>query len=92
MNIEGAERFAIRGMAETLKQTAVLCVSCHDFLAKEAGDDNLRTKNAVQQFLRQSGFNVVTRPEPGLPPYVRDQVWAYNEWAYKERMLDSVAS
>src|SRR5271165_375380 len=33
MNIEGAERLAIRGMAATLRQTEVLCVSCHDFLA-----------------------------------------------------------
>jgi len=87
MNIEGAERVAIRGMVETLKQTSVLCVSCHDFLAEEAGDDRLRTKSAVQQFLQQNGFNVTMRPEPGLPPYVRDQVWAYNK-----KISGSVAS
>lgn len=34
MNIEGAERLAIRGMEETLKKTEVVCVSCHDFLAE----------------------------------------------------------
>ena len=79
MNIEGAEHLAIRGMAETLQQTAVLCVSCHDFLAESTGDQDLRTKATIQQSLRQSGFNVVARSEPGLPPYVRDQVWAYNE-------------
>lgn len=79
MNIEGAERFAIRGMAATLKQTEVLCVSCHDFLARTVEDDGLRTKNTVRDFLQQSGLNVAERSEPGLPPYVRNQVWAYNE-------------
>ena len=83
MNIEGAERFAIQGMAVTLQHTEVLCVSCHDFLAETDGDQCLRTKSAVQQFLRQSGFKIVTREDPGLPPYIRDQVWAYSEQAMK---------
>jgi len=79
MNIEGAERCAIQGMSQTLQHTEVLCVSCHDFLAEVSGDDSLRTKNAVEQFLQQSGFKIVAREDPGLPPYVRDQVWAYSE-------------
>jgi len=77
MNIEGAERYAIRGMAETLKRTEVLCVSCHDFLAEAGGDHCLKTKDTVQAFLQQSGFEVVARAGPSLPPYIRDQVWAY---------------
>lgn len=64
---------------ETLKHTEVLCVSCHDFLAEASGDDGLRTKSAVKEFLRQSGFRVVAREDAGLPDYVRDQVWAYSE-------------
>ena len=52
---------------------------CHDFLAEGSGEDGLRTKAAVRQFLEQSGFGVVQRPEPNLPPYIRDQVWSYNE-------------
>jgi len=79
MNIEGAERLAIRGMAATLEQTEVLCVSCHDFLADNARDDSLRTKSTVRQFLHESGFKVVERSEPDLPCYIRDQLWAYNE-------------
>jgi len=79
MNIEGAERFAIRGMAETLRRTATVCVSCHDFLAELAADDDLRTKATVQRFLEQSGFTVTARPEADLTSYLRDQVWAYNE-------------
>ena len=78
MNIEGAERFAIRGMAETLKHTEILCISCHDFLAKGAGKECLRTKSAVRQFLQQNGLHVIARPEASAPDYVRDQVWAYN--------------
>jgi len=79
MNIEGAERFAIRGMAKTLEQTEVLCVCCHDFLAEAGGEEGLRTKRTVREFLERSGFRVIQRQESDLAPYVRDQVWAYNE-------------
>ena len=79
MNIEGAERFAIRGMREILRQTETLCVCCHDFLAEAGGEDSLRTKGLVVEFLRECGFRVVRRPEPNLAPYVRDQVWGYND-------------
>ena len=78
MNIEGAEQFAIQGMSRALSNTAVLCISCHDFLAKN-GNSALRTRDTVQQFLRQSGFTAVLRDEAGQPAYLRDQVWGYNE-------------
>ena len=78
MNIQGAERFAIQGMMETLQRTGVICVSCHDFLVESTGDQELRTKETVWHFLEQRGFEVVTRPEVGLPGYLRDQVWGYN--------------
>lgn len=78
MNIEGAERLAIRGMAATLEETEILCMSCHDFLAKRTADDRLRTKDSVRDFMRQSGLDVQERKKPGLPPYLRDQLWVYN--------------
>jgi FkbM family methyltransferase len=78
MNIEGSEREAIQGMAETLKRTEVVCISCHDFLAQKVGDSRLRTKAVVKDFLGRNGFEVVERNEPELPPYVREQVWGYN--------------
>lgn len=78
MNIEGSERLAIRGMTETLKQTEILCVSCHDFLAETTRDEGLRTKSLVREFLQQSGLDVIGREEPGLAPYLKDQLWAYN--------------
>lgn len=79
MNIEGAERFAIRGMRETLRQTEALCVCSHDFLADAGGEDGLRTKGLVGESLRECAFRVVRRPEPNLAPYVRDRVWGYNQ-------------
>jgi len=77
MNIEGAERLAIRGMSEVLKQTEVVCISCHDFLAKRNGDDSLRTKNEVRHFLQKNGVTIVERAAG--TPCVRDQVWGLNE-------------
>jgi hypothetical protein len=79
MNIEDAERFAIRGMATTLRETEAVCVCCHDFLAEAGEEDGLRTKRTVGEFLEQSGFRVVERLEPNPAPYGRDQVWGYNE-------------
>jgi len=78
MNIEGSERLAIHGMTQALRRTEIVCVSCHDFLAKRAHDDRLRTKAVVREFLRQNGFGVAERVGLGLPPYLRDQLWAYN--------------
>jgi hypothetical protein len=65
-------------MAETLRRTEVVCISCHDFLAQKAGDARLRTKAVVKDFLQRNGFKAVERVEPELPPYVRDQIWGYN--------------
>jgi FkbM family methyltransferase len=81
MNIEGAERFAIQGMAETLRHTEVLCICCHDFLVETTQDESLKTKSAVMNFMQHSGFKILVRKDPGLPDYVRDQVWAYSEQA-----------
>jgi FkbM family methyltransferase len=79
MNIEGAERLAIRGMAETLKQTEVTCVACHDFLANRTGDESYRTRNLVRQFFQDNSLKIVERDDPTLPAYLRCQLWGYNE-------------
>ena len=78
MNIEGAERLAIRGMTETVQQTETLCVCCHDFMAEENGDESYRTKSEVRNFLQQSGLRVVERSEVDRPAYIHDQLWAFN--------------
>jgi len=76
MNIEGAERLAIRGMSEILKQTEVVCISCHDFLAERSGDDSLRTKEEIRRFLEKGGIEIFER-DVGTP-CLRDQVWGVN--------------
>lgn len=77
MNIEGAERLAIRGMSEILRQTEVLCISCHDFLAVRSGDDSLRTKDEVRHCLQENGIRIFERAAGTA--WVRDQVWGLNE-------------
>jgi len=82
MNIEGAERLAIRGMRETLKRTEILCISCHDFLAARTGDKTLNTKNDVKFFLEQNGIRILERDSTA--PHLRDQVWGINEQLLRE--------
>jgi hypothetical protein len=61
MNIEGAETSALRGMAETLRVTPHVVVSCHDFIAdNHGGDPSQRTYNDVNRILRDAGY--VMRP------------------------------
>jgi hypothetical protein len=78
MNIEGAERLAIQGMGETLRHTAIVCISCHDFLAASSGDPSLCTKQTIREFLTGNGFTLSSRTGPGLAAYLCDQVWAFN--------------
>ena len=68
MNIEGAERLAILGMTETIQRSQTFCICCHDFLADVCGDDLLRTREAVTEFLRQNDLRVVQESEPGTLP------------------------
>ena len=63
MNIEGAEKLAIKGMANTIKQTRQVCIACHDFLAEKYGDAEMETKKAVIEFLENNNFKVFTRED-----------------------------
>jgi FkbM family methyltransferase len=71
MNIEGAERQALRGAREVLARTRYVCIACHDFIAD--GNPELATKSFVIGFLEDNGFEVVVRDEHPLP-WVRDHV------------------
>ncbi|MBU1240359.1 FkbM family methyltransferase, partial [Myxococcota bacterium] len=44
MNIEGAERLAIRGMTSSVNRFKAICISCHDFIAEAGGSDDMRTR------------------------------------------------
>jgi FkbM family methyltransferase len=61
MNIEGAEREALNGMARIIERTHSVCVSCHDFMADRGGPDTMRTRAFVVAFLRERGFSVTAR-------------------------------
>jgi FkbM family methyltransferase len=58
MNIEGAERVALLGVQETIRSTRHVCISCHDFMADRGGPEEMRTRTAVIDFLREHGFSI----------------------------------
>lgn len=75
MNIEGAERRALRGMEPVLDRIRHLCVCCHDFRAEKGDGDQYRTRGFVETFLRAHGFSVAFRTEDRRA-YVRDHIHA----------------
>ncbi len=74
MNIEGAERFALKGMEKTLRHTRTICVACHDFLADQGLGEQFRTRELVEALLLERGFRLMTRRDDPRP-YVRDHVF-----------------
>jgi len=73
MNIEGAEKLAIKGMKNTLKKTKFICIACHDFRNKR----NMKTKEIIINFLRKNGFKIITR-NTDEREWVRDHVHGVN--------------
>ena len=73
MNIEGAERYALDGMEETLFRTRHVCIACHDFLAEGSDREELRTRDLVIERLRRYGFHVTLRSDD-FRDYVRYHV------------------
>jgi FkbM family methyltransferase len=63
MNIEGAERLALRGGQETLRRTRFLAISCHDFLVDYGADPSrVATLDDVRALVEANGFDIATRP------------------------------
>lgn len=58
MNIEGAEKFALLGASRMICQTRSLCIACHDFLADRGLGEHYRTREFVERFLVDRGFQV----------------------------------
>jgi FkbM family methyltransferase len=67
MNIEGAEKLAVRAVPWSKVRNAV--ISCHDF----AG---ISSKAEVLEVLRQQGFEVTTRVAPDNMPWLGDYLYA----------------
>lgn len=61
MNIEGAERFALRGMPEAIRRVRWVCIAAHDFRADRGEGEEFRTRAFVERFLREAGFTLVSR-------------------------------
>lgn len=69
MNIEGAEKLAVRGMGGIPVRN--ICISCHDFCG-------LPSKAEVTTTLESLGYRVETRPaEPGAP-WIGDYLYAHS--------------
>lgn len=67
MNIEGAERLAIRGMRETAPRCRNIVISCHDFIANGGGADQFRTFDEVKLTLESLGYETKCRPDHPTP-------------------------
>ncbi len=75
MNIEGAEKLAVKGMPLMSKRIHNLCISCHDFRADQGDGEEFRSKTEVRSALEAFGFGIETRAgEPA--PWVRDYLYA----------------
>jgi FkbM family methyltransferase len=77
MNIEGAERAAVRGMERLVDSTRHVCISCHDYLADRGMSEDMRTKAFVRDFLVGHGFEVTSRGG-ALEPWTRDYLYGVN--------------
>jgi FkbM family methyltransferase len=76
MNIEGAERFALRGMAETLARTRCACIAAHDFRADRGEGEEFRTHDFVVATLRAAGFKLRFRSDDSRY-YVKKHIHAW---------------
>jgi FkbM family methyltransferase len=68
MNIEGAERFALRGAQETLRRTRHVAISCHDFRVDYGAEPKkVATLDEVRALIETQGFKVSMRPDDERP-------------------------
>lgn len=71
MNIEGAEKDALRGMEAMAPHIAHLTISCHDFLGTEWG----RSLDDVTGWLTEHGFTVEQRNEGDMVQQLYVYAW-----------------
>jgi len=74
MNIEGAERYALRGAQAVMPRIRQICVACHDFRADMGHGEQFRTRAFVGGLLRENGFTLTSRPDDPRD-YVRDHIF-----------------
>jgi FkbM family methyltransferase len=74
MNIEGAERHALIGMASVMPHVRRICVASHDFRGELGHGEEFRTRAFVEHFLGDHGFTLMSRPDDPRE-YVRGHVF-----------------
>jgi FkbM family methyltransferase len=79
MNIEGAERLAIRGMREGIPAISNMAIGCHDFLADRDDDEWYRTQEVVRRSLLDRGYQVVERRSDDRRDWARGWLYAFRE-------------
>lgn len=77
MNIEGAERLAVKGMNRIARNLRHVVISCHDFIADGGGSAEFRTFDEVRQSLEALGFDIETRPDHA-DPWTRYYIYGSN--------------
>jgi FkbM family methyltransferase len=75
MNIEGAEKLAVRGISRLAPSIRNAIISCHDFISDSTGDEQFRVKAEVRAALEAYGFTIRTRPD-APEPWARDYLYA----------------
>ncbi len=76
-NIEGAERYLIEGMNDSIKIIRNLCISCHDFRHNYNHHGEFYvTKQLVESFLEKHNFEIQTRKTGNR--VVDDYIYARN--------------
>ena len=78
MNIEGAERLAIRGMRCAAGMARYICIAAHSFRTASGDGDFFDTRRVVVDFLLDGGFRIRTRDDDPRP-YVRDHIHGVKE-------------
>lgn len=86
MNIEGAERLAVAGIDWSAASIRHVAVSCHDYMADRGGDDSMRTRAFVREWLLDHDFEVRER----RPDDVRDWARSYVYGRRREQAISSV--
>jgi FkbM family methyltransferase len=75
MNIEGAERLAIRGMSRCVHSISRACLACHDHRTARGESDFFATSSVVRTFFESHGFLIATR-DTHPQTFVRGYVYA----------------
>jgi FkbM family methyltransferase len=73
MNIEGAERAAMEGMAAVAPLVGHVAIECHDFVTDAGGGEQFRTMQFVMDAVRNFGFEVHRRE--AAAPWLRHTVY-----------------